>query len=259
MMRINATIPRSLAENRLIRLLFNIVAELELDRRDFAVFGSGPLLAHGLRQHVRDLDVVARGDVWRRVSRHGFPAIGAINGAPMVQFWDGLIQFSATWVSESWDTDELIDRAEIIQGLPFARLCDVLAYKQILRRPKDLADIEVLKDVLCLHSSPPGPVLLDYTVESFVARESMPVVAQSTFARPRIRLSGRGRRGGGADARRDVPEARDAAAIDDEEPSLTCCNTWSRGSAAAVRSRITRRPAPGVEDRVVPIGDPAGV
>ena len=137
-----------LSEDRLIRCLVKLVSELDLDRRDFVIFGSGPLLAHGLRQRIRDLDVVVRGTVWRRVCQYGMPAVGEINGAPMALFCGGQIQFSQGWVSEDWDTDDLIDRAEIIQGLPFAQLTDVLAYKQKLRRPKDLPDIEALLDLM---------------------------------------------------------------------------------------------------------------
>ncbi len=51
----------ALSEDRLIRRLIKLVTELDLDRRDFVIFGSGPLLAHGLRRCIRDLDVVARG------------------------------------------------------------------------------------------------------------------------------------------------------------------------------------------------------
>lgn len=138
----------ALSEDRLIRRLVKLVTELDLDRRDFVIFGSGPLLAHGLRRLVPDLDVVARGTVWRRVTQHGFPATGAINGAPMALFWGGLIQFSRGWISEDWDADDLIDRAEIIQGLPFAQLIDVLAYKQVLRRPKDRPDMDALLALL---------------------------------------------------------------------------------------------------------------
>jgi hypothetical protein len=138
----------ALSEDRLIRRLIKLVTELDLDRRDFVIFGSGPLLAHGLRRSIRDLDVVARGTAWRRVSERGFPAAGAITGAPMALFWGGLIEFSSGWISEGWDTDDLIGRAEIIHGLPFAQLTDVLAYKQMLRRPKDGPDIEALLDLL---------------------------------------------------------------------------------------------------------------
>ena len=137
-----------LSEDRLIRRLVKLATDLDLDRRDFVIFGSGPLLAYGLRQSIRDLDIVARGKAWERVSRHGSPVRGSINCAPMSLFWGGLIQFSRGWVSDDWDADDLIDRAEIIQGLPFAQLTDVLAYKQMLLRPKDRPDIAALLHAL---------------------------------------------------------------------------------------------------------------
>lgn len=144
----------ALSENRLIRLLIKLCDELGLDRREFVIFGSGPLLAHGLRQSVSDLDIVACGKAWLAVSQHGVPATGSISGAPMVLFWGELIQFSQGWIpskDKDWgirDTVDLIDRAEIFQGLPFAQLTDVLAYKQNLNRPKDRPDIRVLLDLL---------------------------------------------------------------------------------------------------------------
>lgn len=138
----------ALSQDRLIRRLVKLVTDLDLDRHDFVIFGSGPLLAHGLRQSIRDLDVVVRGTAWDRVSRHGSPARGSINGATMALFWGGLIQFSQGWVSDDWDADDLIDRAEIINGLPFAQLTDVLAYKRTLLRPKDRPDIAALLHTL---------------------------------------------------------------------------------------------------------------
>lgn len=145
MMTRNSAHAPALSEHPLIRRLLILVSELDLDRRDFVIFGSGPLLAHGLRRRISDLDVVARGTTWKRVCTYGNPATGIINGAPMAQFWGGLIQFSSGWISEAWDTDKLIDRAEVIDGLRFARLVDVLTYKQALNRPKDRPDIEALR------------------------------------------------------------------------------------------------------------------
>jgi len=143
----------ALSENRLIRRLAMLVTELDLDRRDFVIFGSGPLLAHGLRYGIHDLDIVARGPVWDRVSVCGCPATGSISGAPMALFWNGLIQFSQGWISDDWDADDLIGRAESVQGWPFAPLKDVLAYKQMLLRPKDHLDIVALRRAL-LQSAP---------------------------------------------------------------------------------------------------------
>jgi hypothetical protein len=133
-------------KNPLIRRLI----ALDLDRDDFVIFGSAPLLAHGLRRSIRDLDIVARGAAWRRASELGVPAIGTISGDPVVSLCGGCIQVSQEWIPKTWSADDLINRAEIIQGLRFARLTDVLAYKQMLMRPKDIADIQALSQILVL-------------------------------------------------------------------------------------------------------------
>jgi hypothetical protein len=144
----------ALSGNRLIRRLALLVTELDLDRRDLVIFGSGPLLAHGLRDSIGDLDIVARGTVWQRVSAYGCPGTGSVNGAPLALFWGGLIQVSPGWISADWDAGDLIGRAEIIQGWPFAPLADVLAYKRILLRPKDHPDIAALRQAA--HKPAPG-------------------------------------------------------------------------------------------------------
>jgi hypothetical protein len=131
--------------DRLLLRLEAIIVGLRLDRRDLVIFGSAPLFAHGLCPDVHDLDVVARGAAWDVLQGKGENDTGTVNGAPMVSFWDGCIQFSRGWISPEWNTDALIDRADMIGGLPFAALRDVLAYKEQLRRDKDLTDISILR------------------------------------------------------------------------------------------------------------------
>lgn len=138
----------------LIRRLTALSSALELDTDDFVVFGSAPLLAWGIRDSIQDIDVVARGRVWDTVSRLGEPSVGTVSGDPVYLFDDGRIQFSHGWISPAWDTDELIDRAEIVGGLRFALLRDVLKYKRELMRPKDIADIDALVDVLTRGTRP---------------------------------------------------------------------------------------------------------
>jgi hypothetical protein len=135
-----ATTPVDLTRHHLIRRLLL----LDFDPDDFVIFGSGPLLAHGLRRQVGDLDVVARGAAWRRAGELGVPTIGPLNGAPMYHFYGGLIEVSKEWVSQDWNVDELIDGADVICGLRFARLEHVLTYKVALQRAKDVADLRVL-------------------------------------------------------------------------------------------------------------------
>lgn len=137
---------KPLTDHRLVRRLAMLVTMLGLDRRDFVIFGSGPLLAHGLRTQISDLDVVARGRTWEMVAQYGLPTRGNVNDARMASFWGGLIQFSSGWISPDWDTDNIIENAEIIQGMPFARLTDVLRYKRMLGRPKDRYDVALMEN-----------------------------------------------------------------------------------------------------------------
>lgn len=163
-----------LSENRLIRRLAVLVAELDLDPRDFVIFGSAPLLAHGLRHGTRDLDIVARGSAWRRVADLGRRGTGSVNGAPMALFWDGLIQFSQGWISADWNADDLIDRAERVQGWPFARLADVLTYKRALLRPKDYPDIAALHQTLHGALFSPAPASRSRLAGEIAIRASAP-------------------------------------------------------------------------------------
>ncbi|WP_433227060.1 hypothetical protein [Actinomadura formosensis] len=132
--------PSGLLEHPLIRRL----TAMHLDPNDYVIFGSGPLLAHGLRHSVSDLDVVARNRGWDRVHDLGHHGRGRYSGHMIVSLWGGRLQFSQQWIPGARQADELIDDADIFAGLRFARLQDVLAYKMRLRRPKDLLDLPTL-------------------------------------------------------------------------------------------------------------------
>jgi hypothetical protein len=134
----------SAVDHPLIRRL----RSLRLDPADFVVFGSAPLLAHGLRQQISDLDVVARGRAWRRARQLGQRLVRGGGHSEMVQIDGGLIEISAAWITPRWSADELIDQAEVIDDIRYARLDQVLAYKRLLRRPKDLLDIARLEALL---------------------------------------------------------------------------------------------------------------
>ncbi|QFU94354.1 hypothetical protein [Amycolatopsis sp. YIM 10] len=123
---------RAVARNPLIRRL----KALSLDPADFVVFGSGPLLAYGIRRKIRDLDVVARGAAWARAVESGTPARGAITGDPCVQFWNGRIQFFRSWLTPHWDVDRLIDEAAVVDGVRFAAPAEVLAYNVCWHAPR---------------------------------------------------------------------------------------------------------------------------
>ena len=51
------------------------------------------------------------------------------------------------------DTDELIKNADIIEGLPFLPLTELIKFKSELAREKDLRDVELMKIFLNTHES----------------------------------------------------------------------------------------------------------
>ena len=121
--------------------LFDRLRAMELDADSYAVFGSGPLAAHGLIDEVGDLDVIVRDVAWDHV--RGIGTIVMHGDDPIVDLGNGLT-FGRSWAYGDVDVAQLIENAETIDGLPFVRLDAVLEYKHIAGRPKDLRHIELM-------------------------------------------------------------------------------------------------------------------
>jgi len=75
--------------------------------------------------------------------------LGPIQTAPK---GDEVVRLGNIEIYNAWlgmDVDAIIARAEVIGGLPIARLEDVAHFKRRLRRPKDLAHLRLIE--ACLH------------------------------------------------------------------------------------------------------------
>ena len=127
------------------RSLREKVAALRLPAGDYAVFGSGPILAHGLIKSVNDVDVLARGVAWEAARGLGAVVDGEM-GDPVVRLGGGEVEIFGGWLG--MDTDGVIDGAETVWDLPFARLEDVLAFKRLLGRPKDREHARLIESYL---------------------------------------------------------------------------------------------------------------
>lgn len=116
------------------------VKGLGLPTSDYVLFGSLPLLAHGLTNHVNDIDILARGSAWQHAQ-----TLSKAELAPMGEWRVNLtdIEIYNAWLG--MDVEAIIDRAVVINGLPYADLSDVLAFKQKLNRPKDAEHIRLLE------------------------------------------------------------------------------------------------------------------
>lgn len=124
---------------------FEALRALDLPAGDYAVFGSGPLLVRGIIDAANDVDVVSRGAAWDRASALGEIITLPQHGVAVASFLDGAITIGTKWAYGDIDVDELIDTAEIIDGLPFARLEYVVEYKRAAGRPKDLEHLRLLE------------------------------------------------------------------------------------------------------------------
>lgn len=120
------------------RELFELLRSLELPIGDYAVFGSGPLIVRGIIEATNDLDVISRGAAWTRAREAGNLVVLPEDGAEVVSCFDGAITVGRSWRYGAVDIDQLIDTAELIEGIPFVRLEHVIRYKEIAARPKDL-------------------------------------------------------------------------------------------------------------------------
>ena len=122
--------------------LFDYLRELGLPPCDYAIFGSGPLIVRGWVQGTNDIDVICRKSAWKAACRTGVLNYDERYDVSLASHCNGRITFGTSWGIGEFDVDELIDTAEIIDGLPFVRVEHVVQYKQIRSSPKDLLHLE---------------------------------------------------------------------------------------------------------------------
>ena len=130
----------SLRRHPLIRQVLN----LGLPAEDFALAGSAPLLAHGMRAELGDVDVVARGRAWQTAQTLG-KTVRARSGGKVVRISGGRIEIFDNWFPPELPVDALIRDADVIDGIRFVSLRDTLVWKRYLNRDKDKEDIRLLE------------------------------------------------------------------------------------------------------------------
>lgn len=123
-----------------------LIAELqslELPAGDWALFGSGPLLVRGWVEDISDLDVISRGAAWRKARSLGRPSV--LPDGNVIVTIGGAVTVGTTWAYGDVDVDQLIDTAEMIDGVPCVTIDHVVAYKRTADRPKDRAHLAIIE------------------------------------------------------------------------------------------------------------------
>ncbi len=140
---------------------FQLVRSLELPLGDYAIFGSGPLIVRGVIAATNDIDIVSRGDAWERARTVGDLVLLPEYDVEIVTCFDGIVTGGPCWAIGGFDIDDLIDTAEMIEGLPFVGLEHVVCYKQIAGRPKDLEHLRLYAEAVRDATARPGTTATD--------------------------------------------------------------------------------------------------
>jgi hypothetical protein len=112
---------------------------------DYVVTGSGPLLAHGLKKNINDIDLLARGRAWERAARLGTVRRSKSGIGRWISLSGGQIEVFDHWVGGLFDVDAMIDEAEFVEGVPFMSLRETLRWKRSLGRAKDQRDVALIE------------------------------------------------------------------------------------------------------------------
>lgn len=123
---------------------WDVVRALGLPPKDYAIFGSAPMLAYGLIAEVGDIDILATGSAWQAAQKLSAPKV-APGGDRIIQLSPELTIFDG-WLS--LDVEAIIERSSPQDGLPIAQLKDVAAYKRLLGRPRDRVHLRLLEPYL---------------------------------------------------------------------------------------------------------------
>ena len=124
------------------RKLLNKVKKLNLPKDKFAVFGSGPLAVRGIRD-INDIDLIVKPELWYEL----------IKKYPVTDKYGGIIEIGEIEIFKDWkpwfdDVDELIDSADIFEGIRFVKLKYLLEWKKAFNRPKDKKDVKIIKQLI---------------------------------------------------------------------------------------------------------------
>ena len=129
-------------QNKFVDKLIQL-KKLNLPSEEYAVFGSGPIAVHGIRES-HDTDIIVKPDLWNKLAKKY--STEKANYCNVIKI--GNIEVYENWLPWVQNSDKLINEAEIIEGVKFVRLKEVLKWKKEYNREKDKLDVKFIRDYL---------------------------------------------------------------------------------------------------------------
>ncbi len=123
------------------------VQQLDLSADSYVVFGRAPLVLAGLRES-EDIDILATPELMDALEARGWQRVDAYPGVRNVAY--DVFDAYDTWQFGDYNPSvaELLATATIVDGVPFASLAEVRAWKVAFGREKDAEDVKRIDEYL---------------------------------------------------------------------------------------------------------------
>jgi hypothetical protein len=118
---------------------------LSLPEDQYVVVGGGVLALHGFRE-TEDIDLVVTESLFNELLGRGWRAKTRPNGKPGLKH--GAIEAYLDVNCETFErsTSWLLERAQVVDGIPTTNLETLTGFKAGYGRPKDLLDLALLRE-----------------------------------------------------------------------------------------------------------------
>lgn len=135
--------------NKQFTKLLEQLKKMKLPKDAYAIFGSGPIGIRDIRD-THDLDIIVSDELFEEIKSDSsyINKSFEINGRSVEMYYKNGIEIYNKWGPGEWDTNKIIQSAEIIDGMPFASLDMVIKWKKIAGREKDLEDIKLIEEYM---------------------------------------------------------------------------------------------------------------
>ncbi len=131
------------------------VKSLNLPVGQYAVFGSAPMAIRKIRES-HDIDMVVTEELYQHLKDHGWKDKVSNNGSKMLHKDEFEVGMSWEFGEYKPDVANLIQNADMFEGIPFVKLEEVLKWKKAWGRDKDQVDIKLIEEYMQMQNLDPG-------------------------------------------------------------------------------------------------------
>lgn len=125
------------------------IKTLNLPPREYTVVGSGSMAVRDIRE-AADIDLVATQQLYDNLKASGWQETHHPESLREWTITHGNFDVGTKWSVGDYDPDpqDLINTSDLISGVRFVNLPNLLMWKHACRREKDLRDIELIETYL---------------------------------------------------------------------------------------------------------------